>query len=271
MRNDRLHTIEQLLREHGECSVERLARELGVSDMTVRRDLQRLADAGRVVRSHGGAAPVEQVLFEFQFLRRARHQREQKEAIGERAAALIEDGQSVLLDSGTTTLSLARHLVHRRLLFVIPTSLPIAATLQSAAGVETHLLGGVIRRDAPDLTGPLTESNLDAFRTDFAFIGADAVGADGDVYSNSMAVGHLLAKMASRANAVYVVADSSKVGRSALSRYGSVRGWAGLIVDSGIAPSDLASLQSAGVNVIVVDVPPSPRAASTPHTQGAIP
>jgi DeoR/GlpR family transcriptional regulator of sugar metabolism len=255
MRSERLSAIEQLLRERGTCTVEALASELAVSDMTIRRDLQHLAEAGRVVRTHGGAAPAEQVLFEFQFLRRARQQGEQKDLIGERAAALVEDGQSVMLDSGTTTLSLARHLAARHRLVVITTSLPIAATLQSAVGVETHLLGGVIRRDTPDLSGPLTEANLDAFHADLAFIGADAVGTDGELYNASMSNGRMLAKMASRAGAVYVVADSSKVGRSALSRFGNVRDWAGLITDSCISPADAKALRAAGVNLVLADVP----------------
>jgi DeoR family transcriptional regulator, fructose operon transcriptional repressor len=255
MRLERLAAIERLLRERGQCTVEVLASELNVSDMTIRRDLQHLAEAGRVVRTHGGAAPAEQVLFEFQFLRRTRQQGEQKDAIGERAAALVEDGQSVMLDSGTTTLSLARHLVRRQRLVVITTSLPIAATLQSAVGVETHLLGGIIRRDTPDLSGPLTEANLDAFHADLAFIGADAVGTDGELFNASMSNGRMLAKMATRAGAVYVVADSSKIGRSALSRFGNVRNWSGLITDNCISPADADALRNVGVNLLLADVP----------------
>ena len=134
MRSARQTQIEQLLRDKGECSVEILARQLAVSDMTIRRDLERLAEQGRIVRTRGGAAPAEHVLFEFQFLQRARQNHHQKQAIGATAAALIEDGQSVLLDSGTTTLAVARHLVNRRGLVVITTSLPIAAMLQPASG-----------------------------------------------------------------------------------------------------------------------------------------
>src|SRR5256885_1581244 len=139
MRPARHQKIQELLRTQGESTVERLSRELGVSDMTVRRDLQVLADAGRVVRTHGGAAPAEQVTFEFQFLRRARRQQRQKDSIGVRAAELVSDGQSVMLDSGTTTLALARHLRTRRNLTVITTSLPIASMLQRVSGVETLL------------------------------------------------------------------------------------------------------------------------------------
>lgn len=255
MRTHRLTQIEQLLRDHGECSVEFLSGELAVSDMTIRRDLQRLAQRGRIVRNHGGATATEEVLFEFQFLNRFQHHREQKDRIGELAASLIEDGQSVMLDSGTTTLSLARHLLKRWGLAVITTSLPIAAALQQAAGVETILLGGMVRRDAPDLGGPLTESNLESLRADLAFVGADGIGTDGELYNSSMSVGRMLGKMVSRANAVYVVADSSKIGRTALSRFGNARDFQGLITDSAIAPADLTALRQAGVRILLADKP----------------
>ncbi len=251
MAHHRRSTIERLLRQHGECSVDFLAGTLGVSDMTVRRDLQRLAEEGRIVRTHGGAAPAEQVLFEFQFLRRSEHNRIQKDRIGKRAAALVEEGQSVLLDSGTTTLALARHLTQRRRQVVITTSLPIAAVLQPAVGVDVILLGGIVRRDAPDLEGPLTEANLEAFHADLAFIGADGVGLDGEVYNLSLTVGRMLSKMAERAGSVYVVADSSKIGRTALCRFGNLRHWCGLITDDGLSDSDRQALEAAGVQVIL--------------------
>ena len=139
MQTTRQRQIEELLRERGACSVDFLSSVLGVSDMTVRRDLQRLADVGRVVRTHGGAAPAEQVMFEFQFLRRAQQNERQKEQIAATAARLVQDGTSVLLDSGTTTLALARQIRDRQNLTVITTSLPIAAALQHSGGIETSV------------------------------------------------------------------------------------------------------------------------------------
>jgi len=268
MKTGRRRQIQQLLREHGDCSVEFLAAQLQVSDMTVRRDLQQLADEGRVVRTHGGAAPAEQVMFEFQFLRHADQNRKEKRAIGERAAALIESGQSVMLDSGTTTLALARHLVGRTRLTVITTSLPIAATLQRAGGVETILLGGIVRNDTPDLVGPLTEANLDAFHADLAFIGADGMTLDGDVYNGSLTVGRMLAKMAARATSVYVVADSSKIGKPALLRFGNASQWRGLISDAGLSAENRAALENAGVNVIIAGAPPSDRTDANADASG---
>lgn len=225
--------------------------------MTIRRDLRRLSSAGRVVRSHGGAASAEQVLFEFQFLERTQLAQQQKEEIGVAAARLVRDGQSVLLDSGTTTLALARQLRDRRGVTVITTSLPIASVLQRAPGVETLLLGGFVRRDTPDLGGPLTDANLDALRADLAFVGADGVDAVGNVYNGSIGIGQMLAKMASRANRAYVVADGSKLGRTQLMKFGNVTAWHGLITDAAADPAFVETLRRAGVNVIVADPLPT--------------
>jgi len=242
-----------ILTEDGECSVDTLARRFEVSDMTIRRDLQVLADAGRVIRTHGGATPAEQVRFEFQFLDRARQNAPAKDAIGRAAVQLVKDGQSVLLDSGTTTLAIARCLRTRQRLTVITTSLPIAAVLQNAPGVETMLLGGYVRRDTPDLGGALTESNLENLMADIAFIGADGIDVSGKVSNASISTARMLTKMAASAKRVYVVADSAKIGKTALVSFGQLTKWGGLITDSAVAAQSVRSLRKAGVHVIVAE------------------
>lgn len=231
--------------------MESLSRSLGVSDMTVRRDLQRLAQSGRIVRTHGGAAPSEQVTFEFQFLRRAKLNQQQKDQIGARAARLVQDGQSVLLDSGTTTLALARHLRARQGVTVITTSLPIASALQHVPNIETLLLGGFVRRGTPDLGGALTESNLESLHADLAFVGADGIDEAGNLYNVSLSVARMLAKMAACATQAFVVADGSKLGRTALSRFGNAGKWSGLITDEQASPHVVTALRGVGVNVIL--------------------
>jgi DeoR/GlpR family transcriptional regulator of sugar metabolism len=240
-----------LLQGKQNCTVEELAHACGVSDMTIRRDLQRLAEIGQVIRTHGGAAPVEQVRFEFQFLQRSKVRRQQKDAIGARAARLVEDGQSVMLDSGTTTLAMSHHLRLRRRLVVITTSLPIASVVQAAPGVETLLLGGFVRRDSPDLAGSLAEANLERLRADLAFVGADGIDLDGNVYNASLDVARMLERMVQSAGGTYVVADSSKIGRTAMARFGNAAAWRGLITDGEVTPEQLTALRKAGVNVLV--------------------
>lgn len=242
--------ILDLLTAQGEVQVAELASSLGVSDMTIRRDLDALALDGKVIRTHGGAALSGRVVFDFQFMQRTQEQEEAKRQIAEVATSLVQEGQSVLLDSGTTTLAVSRALKTKKRLTVITTSLPIASELQSCEMIDLILLGGSLRREAPDLIGPLTESNLEQLKADVAFIGADAVDSNGQVYNQSMAVARMLTRMALAARKVYVVADSTKIGKTALARYGNVNGWGGLITDHGLNSVQYAALKRAGCTVI---------------------
>jgi DeoR family transcriptional regulator, fructose operon transcriptional repressor len=243
------------------CHVTELAKAFGVSEMTVRRDLDALAATGRIVRTHGGAVSGGGVIFEFRFLERAAVNRPAKRAIAERAAALVEDGAHVLLDSGTTTLEVARALRTRRDLTVITTSLPIASELQYNAGIQVILLGGRVRRDSPDLSGALTLRTLDTLRADIAILGADAVDRQGNCYHGDIEVAHLVAAMTAIAERIYVVADSSKLGRRALGRMGRAAGWAGLITDAGAAPAMSRALKRNGVHLIKAQTAPDKQPA----------
>jgi DeoR family transcriptional regulator, fructose operon transcriptional repressor len=247
----RQQEILALLRARGSCRVGSFARQLGVSEMTVRRDLQALEAEGRIVRTHGGATLAERVAFEFSFLQRTQAHAAAKQAIAAAALELLGEASSVMLDSGTTTLALAALLRARTGLTIITTSLPIASALQFSPGIELLLLGGFLRRDAPDLGGPLTEANLENLRADIALIGADAIDAMGNVYNNSLAVGRMLQKMAASAGRVCVLADGSKLGKTGLMRFGQLSQWAALITDEGADKSQLKSLRAVGVTILV--------------------
>jgi DeoR/GlpR family transcriptional regulator of sugar metabolism len=243
----------ELIAQRGECSIEELMERFAVSGMTVRRDLQSLANQGKVIRTHGGAAMAEQISFEFEFLNRVRENHRAKDAIAAAAAAEIKDGESVMLDSGTTTLALAKRLRGRRGLTVITSSLPIAAQLQYDQGVEVLLLGGRLRASSPDLAGAITESNLETLRADVAFLGADAVDSHGAVYQESPELARMLTKMAASAGRVFVVADGSKLGKTALWRFGRLAHWTALVTDAAADRATLASLKKAGVRIIKAD------------------
>ena len=218
--------------------------------MTIRRDLDSLAAEGRIVRTYGGAAPASGVVFEFRFLERANERRAAKEAIGRRAGELVTDGMTVMLDSGTTTLALARQLRGKQGLTIVTTSLPIASELQHCDAIDVILLGGRLRRDAPDLFGALTLRMLEELHADVAFLGADAIDLKGTVYNRSVEVAHLITAMAGVSDVVYAVADSSKVGRTALGRIGSLAQWAGLITDGDLDDTTARKLRARGAKVI---------------------
>jgi len=248
-RKTRQDRICEWIARRGECSIDDLAKKLDVSGMTIRRDLQALAERGKVIRTHGGAAMGERVSFEFDFLKRVHENQAAKAEIAAIAAAQVEDGQSVMLDSGTTTLALARQLQAKKGLTVVTTSLPIAAQLQYCPEITVLLLGGYVQTASPDLAGALTESNLESLHADVAFIGAHGIDRRGVVYQESPEVARLLTKMAAAVERVFVVADHSKLGRKALARCGRLQDWAGLITDSGADGQLVSALKRAGARV----------------------
>lgn len=255
----RRERILELVAGGREVQITELAGEFDVSEMTVRRDLDSLAAEGRVIRTHGGAAAVGGVVFEFRFLDRANQNLSAKKEIASIAARIIVDGTTVILDSSTTTLAIAKELRHRRKLTVITTSLPIASELQYCEGVELVLLGGRLRRDSPDLSGVLTLQALEGLHSEVAFLGCDAVDAAGVAYNQSVEIAHLISAMARAASRVYFVADSSKIGHTALGRIGALSQWDGMISDSGLSAQSVRTLRNRGVTVLT----PKSRAAKS--------
>lgn len=247
VRRDR---IVQMLDREGEQSVESLADHFQVSGMTIRRDLHDLAGDGKVIRTHGGATPAARISFEYRFLDRAREHAAEKRQIAETAASMVEPGQAVLLDSGTTTLEIARRLRRIERLTIITTSLPIASELFGHEPIDTILLGGQLRKDSPDLLGGLTEQGLELLRPDIAFIGADAVDLRGFAYNRSAQLGRLLTCMGQAAERTYAVADRSKIDRRELMRFADLSQWDGLVTDSGIDEAHCKALIQTGVQVI---------------------
>lgn len=190
--------------------------------MTIRRDLTSLEKQFLIQRTHGGAMLSERMMLEFDYRDRREVNRAAKCAIAREARQLIQPGHRLILDTGTTTLELAALLRDGENLTVITPSLAVASELQHAAGVEVILLGGVIRRGSPDLTGPVTEHCLELFAADYAFQGADGIGADGSIYNSDLrlaAVDKIMRRVAQKS---VVLADHSKIGTTALACSGTL-------------------------------------------------
>lgn len=245
----RLEAIRQELLRADEVSIEALAGRFGVSGMTVRRDLELLESRGDAIRTHGGAALARRLTFEFSFRDRQNANRRQKSCIADRAAQYVQEGHVVMLDTGTTTLEIARRMIECRNVTVITTSLAIVSALQFAAGVRVVLLGGFLRGGSPDLHGPLTEQNVEMFRADIAFMGADAVDHDGNTYADDLQVVHLDRKMANHAAQVIVVADSSKFGRTGMCRVFGSEDYHRIVSDAGLGNEMRKRLSRQGIEV----------------------
>jgi DeoR/GlpR family transcriptional regulator of sugar metabolism len=233
-------------------SIAKLAREFGVSGMTIRRDLAALEGKSHIQRTHGGAVLTERMMLEFDYRdRRGRNQRI-KCAIAAAARQRVRPGQRLILDTGTTTLELAALLKDGENLTVITPSLAVASELQHAAGVEVILLGGIIRRGSPDLTGPVTEHCLELFAADIAFQGADAIGADGSIYNSDLRLARVDKLMRRVANKCCVLADHTKIGRTALGRSGSLADVDTFITDKGAPAEMLKRFAKLGPEIVTV-------------------
>jgi DeoR/GlpR family transcriptional regulator of sugar metabolism len=251
--------IRNVLKERGEADIGEMAAALGVSEMTIRRDLDRLEEGGYVRRTHGGAVLAERLLFEFGFTARRQTNHAAKAAIAAAAVKLIRPGDCLILDAGTTTLELARLLPAVPDLTVITPSLAVASELQFSERSQTILLGGILRRGNPDLAGEVSEAALDMLKADLAFQGADGIDEDGALYTADLRVAKLDQKIRLRATRTYVLADSSKVGRTALACHGRLQDVTGWITDAGIAAPTLARLRALGTPITVVHPPPTRR------------
>ena len=247
----RLEHIRGALNVSGEVAIRQLAGVLGVSEMTVRRDLAVLEEKGEAIRIHGGAAPAGRVTFEFRFRAKQQKNLRQKRAIAAAALKHVREGASLILDTGTTTLELARQLVGERKVKVITTSLSVVSALQFDAEIEIILLGGHLRDKSPDLHGPLTEQNLGLFKADAAFVGADAIDAEGSIYSSDLRVLTIDRKMAEVSRRLIVLADSSKLDQTALCKVFSKVDYQLLITDSGVSDKTLKRLGQLGIEVEV--------------------
>lgn len=217
LRPERLEHIVQLLNQRGGIRTNELAEELGVSAATVRRDLEELAARGSVDRTHGGAVilrsgPGKEVPYAEKTL----HMRAEKERIAQRALDFVPDGATVILDSGTTVVELARRLAGRPVT-AIALDLPSATALSAEDGVEVWTPGGRVRNGLFSLVGPWVEQTLRGLAIDVFFMGADAIDAQG--VSNSTVEEAEVKRLAiGAARQTVLLADSTKFGRRSFAR-----------------------------------------------------
>jgi DeoR/GlpR family transcriptional regulator of sugar metabolism len=234
-------------------SVASAAVRFDVHPMTIRRDLQTLESAGVVVRCYGGGIAAQRITFEFAFDRRRRVSLPQKRAIGTAAAGMVAEGDSVILDTGTTTIEVARALARSgRRCRVTTSSLVIASELWAVDGIELTLLGGHVRGSSPDLIGPGAELMLERLSVDVAFLGADGIDGRRGCFTIDAEAARIAEKMAASARRVVVVADSSKLGRPAMVRYLPLEKMSELLTDDGAPRQFVSAMRDKGIKVACV-------------------
>lgn len=254
----RRSAILQQVRRDSSVNVSELSKQFGVSEVTIRKDLRILKGRKLLVRVHGGAIvntrattdESEEHHINFKLLVNAR----EKEAIGRAAAAHIKDGDTILLDSGTTTLQIAKNLDRFHDLTIITNSVNAMLEALKYKRFKVILLGGTMRESSNSTVGPLAESNLKLFYCDKLFLGVDSFSVEAGLSTPSVEEASTNQVMISRAREVIAVFDSSKINRRAFAFIASADKINTVITDSHLPASVRSQLKSLKVNVETVTV-----------------
>src|ERR1700735_4840830 len=244
----RHRTIMQALHQRRPVLVGELALELGCSEMTIRRDLESLERSGGLRRVHGGAASVFLSAEETPYGIRAFEFSDAKVAIGAAAAGLLADGETVILDGGTTAMEVARALRSLRLT-VMPLALRPVFELHECPGIKLLLPGGEVRPGELSLTGSLTEPSFSQLRFDTCVMGPCGIDVKAGITTHLLAETAVKRAAAKASQRVVAVADSSKLGRVAFCHVCNLDDIDIIVTDAQADPQTVDELRAAGVDV----------------------
>jgi DeoR family transcriptional regulator of aga operon len=250
--DERRQHILDLIQRHGRALVGELSRELKISQITVRKDLDYLQSKGLVQRSHGGALRIQaSALIDPTLQEKQKQNFREKERIAAAALKMVEDGQCIILDSGTTTTAIAKGLKRFSQLTVITNAVNIAAEL-AGTDFEVILVGGSLRKNSFSLVGPLAEDNLQEMHADILFLGVDGFDLEVGITTPNFLESRVNRAMVKAAQTVVAVCDSSKFNRRSLSRIVPPSAIHYVITDCKL-PNDIAeALRLQNINLTLV-------------------
>jgi len=252
MAEERRTQILQIVRTAGRAKVNELTHLFNTSAVTIRNDLNELHQRGLVVRSHGGAMLSDGILREPPVLERLKEHSDEKQRIGARAAALINDGETIILDSGTTTLEIARHLKKKQGLHVITNGVNIAAELLDARDVQTFIIGGTVRGESASTSGRFSEEMFDQFSADKLFLSGAGCDLEFGVSGANLEETMVNRAMLQISREIILVADASKFSKRSMTRIAPFSEIDTVISDTGLAEEIQAKLTALGCNLILV-------------------
>ncbi|MFL0266519.1 DeoR/GlpR family DNA-binding transcription regulator [Candidatus Clostridium radicumherbarum] len=241
--------ISELLKEKSSIKVNELSNVFKVSESTIRRDLQEMEAKGFLARTHGGAVSKEKAIFEPSFKEKEDKRYIEKLYIGKIAAAMIEDGDTIILDSGTTTLQLAK-CIKAKNITVITNSIDIASELSNRNDIEIIVTGGAFRITTRALVGPISEGVLKNFKVDKAFIGANGISIKEGITTPNLLEAHMKREMMKAAGKVILAADSSKFNQVSFAVIGPVTAVDLIITNSDLNENVVKEYKDIGVEII---------------------
>ncbi|HIJ72999.1 MAG TPA: DeoR family transcriptional regulator [Candidatus Hydrogenedentes bacterium] len=251
---ERRETIRHLLAQQGSLRVRDLVHRLGVTSMTVRRDLASLEQEGVVLRTHGGCVIQSPMVPELSFTEKDALRGKQKAAVARAAVKHVRAACSIFIDTGTTALHFARALSDDMGLRVFTNNLRVAMELFSRDAFEVIVYGGVLAKRSPDLAGELSLTRIREFRLDLAILGADAIDTTrGHVYAADIPTAQLDALVAEQASKVMILADSSKLDKHSLALVTTLGPGITLVTDNEASRSSLARLRRTGADIVIAE------------------
>jgi DeoR family transcriptional regulator of aga operon len=250
---ERRHDIVQTALSLGKVEVTELARKYGVSEVTVRTDLNILDQKGLLVRARGGAVASNRITQELSIAEKHSEHLAAKRALAHVACGLVAEGEAILLDSGTTTAEIARCLSGFKRLVVMTNGLNVAQNLVDAEGVEVLMTGGTLRKKSLSFYGRQAEECLQRYHFDKVFLGVDGFDLHVGLSTHFEPEAALNRLMCEVAREVIVVTDSSKFGRSGVHKIRSFADIDILITDNGIPDAFVQALEKEGVRIVVAN------------------
>ncbi|HET6487663.1 MAG TPA: DeoR/GlpR family DNA-binding transcription regulator [Spirochaetia bacterium] len=249
---ERRNRILDLLSRKNKASVAELSQEFRIGEATIRKDLNDLEQRGLILRTHGGALIMDTASKEAPLMERETRNREQKERIAQFIAQFIRNGESIMMDGGTTTLQIGRSLRARRNLVVVTNSPPLAAEMVNFVDTRVILTGGELRESTGALVGPLTTYSIRQFRVDRVILGMSSLVPDQGLFTANASEAEVKRVMMECGKEVIVAMDSGKIGKLTLSFVSDFSMVGKLVTDTGISAEDLEKIERKGVEVLAV-------------------
>ncbi|WP_025741585.1 transcriptional repressor AgaR [Aquimarina pacifica] len=249
---ERRKKILNMLNDNGQVFVHELSEQFKVSEVTIRNDLDLFESKKLLIRSRGGAMKYENnVSIDYQISDKDKIHYGEKIKIGKKASSLVNEGETIIIDSGTTTMEIAKNLDTKTSLNVITNAFNIVNQLIGFPGINIIVPGGTLRKNSHSLVGPLAEKNLKNFYVDKVFIGVDGFDTTVGAFTPNIEEASLNQIMIDIAKEVILVADSSKFSRRSLAFICSLDKIDVVVTDENIDRADLKRLEDANIKVII--------------------
>lgn len=249
---ERMAQIMEILNEQRSVKVEELAQQFGVSEMTIRRDLEKCRRAGVINRCHGGAIRKEENTSEVDYADKRSLHLEEKRKLATFCATLVQPGDSVYLDAGTTVFEIARLIRRIQGVTAVTNDLEIALLL-SRSDVEVHVLGGAVQKSTVSMLGEISTRAVEQMSPSIAFVGAASINDNLEVMTPTMEKAFLKRTVAQRANQCYLVVDASKFHRQALYKINHLSEYSGVVTTKDFTALEQHQMLEQGIQLMHIE------------------